>query len=227
MKTGWVSRNAHCGSSKTYATCFARADKLISNSLLQNPDVPGSSSSSSSESISRKAAGAGHPTSELVRGLGSLTYPVSLAVEQRRGLVEHLLEGLLLGDALGKGRSVGVDLGLTAGVSRVARSLGAGAGRTIFSFSLPSFSPGGQVGPIGQTLLSSDEGLGRQLSTESAEWNGLRVSSGAKEGSQYLLRLMRCVRGCAGCGCEEPPARCRVLVGNGGNCGAENGSPPT
>lgn len=50
------------------------------------------------------------------------------------------------------------------------------------------------------------------MSAESAEWNGLRVESGAKEESQYLLRLMRCVRGCAGCGCEEPPARCRVLL---------------
>lgn len=45
------------------------------------------------------------------RKRGGGTYPVSLAVEQRRGLVEHLLEGLLLGDALGEGRSVGVDLG--------------------------------------------------------------------------------------------------------------------
>lgn len=219
MKRGWVSRNAHYGSSKTYATCFATEDKLIRNSSSSNS---GRSGQQQESSLCRT------PTSELARGPGSWTYPVSLAVEQRCGLVEHLLQGLLLGDALGEGRSIGVDLGLTAGVSRVARPLGAGAGRTIFSFSLLSFSPGGQIGPIGQTLLPSEERdwVG-QLSTESMECNGLRVSSGAKDGSQYLLRLMRCVRGCAGCGREEPPARCRVLGGNGGNCGAENGSPPT
>lgn len=69
------------------------------------------------------------------RKRGRRTYPVSLAVEQRRGLVEHLLEGLLLGDALGEGRSVGVDLGLTSEVSGVVRSLG-GKGGTYHLFVL-------------------------------------------------------------------------------------------
>lgn len=140
-----MSRNAHCGSSKTYATYFAMGKKLISTLSSLNPDVPHSSSSSSS-----KAACAGHPQ---VRGLGNWSYPVCLAFEQRCGLVEHLLEGLLLGDALGEGRSVGVDLGLTVRVSEDAHSVGSRAGHAILSFSPFSFSPRERVRKQGQTLL--------------------------------------------------------------------------
>lgn len=98
-----MSRNAHCGSTKTYATCFAMEENLIRTSSSLKPGRSGKQQQQQQQS--------------------RWTYPVSLAVEQRRGLVEHLLEGLLLGDALGESRSVGVDLGLTAGVSEDARSV--------------------------------------------------------------------------------------------------------
>lgn len=65
-------------------------------------------------------------------GVEGRTYPVSLAVKQRLGLVKHLLQGLVLGDALGKGRSVGVNLhrGTRPEVSGgvlIARGRGTGA----------------------------------------------------------------------------------------------------
>lgn len=61
--------------------------------------------------LSSSSSKIGHPQGGgTAGGHRGQTYPVSLAVEQRRGLVEHLLESLLLGDALGEGRGVGVDL---------------------------------------------------------------------------------------------------------------------
>lgn len=103
-----------------------------------------------------------------------------------------------------------------------------GPGHTILSFSHLTLSLSlllvGRSGQLVKLCFQLRDRVGSyrpRAQSETGRW----FREGAKGESQYLLRLMRCVRSC--CDCEEPPARCRVLGSNGGNCGAGNGSPPT